>query len=87
MKKLLPPTGKAAQFDDDTYTIGRIKLEDRSLICVFNFGDQPKDIEISLDGSYRLYDFWTDEEVGYFANTMKLNSLEPHCAKVFYYEV
>ncbi|WP_262684107.1 glycoside hydrolase family 36 protein [Paenibacillus baimaensis] len=86
LKKLLPPTGKAAQFDDDTYTIGRIKLEDRSLICVFNFGDQPKDIEISLDGSYRLYDFWTDEEVGYYTNTMKLNSLEPHCAKVFYYE-
>lgn len=87
LKKLLPPTGKAARFDDDTYTIGRIKLEDRYLICVFNFDDQPKDIEISLDGSYRVYDFWTDEEVGCFKNTMKLNSLQPHCAKVLYYEL
>lgn len=87
MKKLLPPTGKAARFEDDTYTIGRIELGHRHVIFAFNFDDQPKDIEISLDGSYRVYDFWTDEEIGTYTNALKLNNLEPHCAKVLYYEV
>ncbi|WP_261305189.1 glycoside hydrolase family 36 protein [Paenibacillus andongensis] len=87
LKKLLPPTGKAARFEDDTYTIGRIELEHRHVICAFNFDDQPKDIGLSLDGSYRVYDFWTDEEIGTYTNALKLNNLEPHCAKVFYYKV
>ncbi|WP_284639428.1 glycoside hydrolase family 36 protein [Paenibacillus silviterrae] len=86
LKKLLPPTGKAAKFDDYSHTVGRIDLGDRQVICVFNFDDEPKDFEILLDdGSHRLHDYWTDEEIGVYTNSIQLRGLDAHCAKVLYY--
>jgi alpha-galactosidase len=85
LKKLLPPTGKAARFDDNSYTIGRIDLGDRQAICMFNFDDEPKDFEFLLNGSHRLYDFWTDEEIGVYTDKVQVRGLDVHCAKVLYY--
>jgi len=87
LKKLLPPTGKAAVFDDNSYTVGRIDLVDKQVICVFNFADEPQNFEFPLHGSRRLYDFWTDEEFGEYKDTVQVPGLDGHCAKVLYYKV
>lgn len=87
LRKLLPPTGKAARFEDTTFTVGTIDLQDRRVICIFNAEEQPKDIEIKLNGSCRIYDFWTDEEIGVFHDKLKIRNFEPHYAKVLYYRL
>ncbi|ULL16034.1 alpha-galactosidase [Paenibacillus sp. H1-7] len=87
LKKLLPPTGKAASFDDTGYTIGRIDLGDKQVVCVFNFDEEPKDFEFAIPGSHRLYDFWTDEEFGEVTDKVHVPNLDGHCAKVLYYFV
>ncbi len=82
LKRLIPSTGVAARFDDTTFTIGRINLKDRNILCIFNWDDCPKDIEIDLAGAFRIYDFWTDEEMGVYKDKIVLEELENHSAKV-----
>ena len=51
--KLLPPTGVAAEFDDATLTVGRMRLPDRRMICLFNWDDAPRDAECPAAGCVR----------------------------------
>ncbi|MCD9026419.1 glycoside hydrolase family 36 protein [Cohnella silvisoli] len=81
LKKLLPPIGVAARFDDRSHTIGRIDLGDRLLLCLFNREEEEKELAVSLEGKYRVFDFWTDEELGVFAGMLPLK-LRPHYARV-----
>src|SRR5262249_41958613 len=48
LKKLLPPTGVAAEFEDENLRIGTVKLKDRTLICVFNWGGEEAKIPVKL---------------------------------------
>jgi len=41
LKKLLPATGVAAEFEDHNLSTGIVRLTDRTLLCVFNWSDQP----------------------------------------------
>lgn len=82
LKKMLPPAGKAARFDDASCQIGRIRLEDRDMICIFNREDYAVDVDVRLDGSYRIYDFWSEEELGVHRHQFRLPQMEPHGARV-----
>jgi len=39
LRKLAPPSGNAAVFDDRDFKVGRIKTDDGWLLCLFNWGD------------------------------------------------
>ncbi|MDB5084422.1 MAG: alpha-galactosidase [Bacilli bacterium] len=86
LKKLLPPTGVAARFDDTSYTIGRIDLGDRQLLCLFNWDDEAKDVRLEFDGRRQIFDFWTDEELGVYNGSLELKQMNPHFARVLYYK-
>ncbi len=83
IQKLLPPIGEAAIFDNTDYKVGRIKLDNGVIICVFNYDDKPCDMEIKIDGFCTVADFWTDEEFGLFTEVISICSMSPHSAKVF----
>lgn len=82
LKKLIPPTGRAACFDDTTFTIGRIHHEDSLVLCIFNWSEEARDIEVPLSGNYKVIDFWSDEELGVFNTKLLLNSMAPHGGRV-----
>ena len=42
LRKLLPPTGVAAEFDDETLRVGHVRLPDARMICLFNWDDAPR---------------------------------------------
>ncbi|HKY41981.1 MAG TPA: hypothetical protein VJM50_02725, partial [Pyrinomonadaceae bacterium] len=45
---LLPPTGVAARFDDDSLRVGRINLSpQREVLAVLNWDDAPQKISVS----------------------------------------
>lgn len=83
LKKLISSTGVAAHFDDTTFTIGRIHLSNYTLLCIFNWEDSTRDIDSALDGSYKIVDFWTDEELGIHSNNLHIRNMEMHSARVF----
>ena len=64
LKKLLPPTGVAAEFEDETLTVGTVKLKDRTLVCVFNWSDEAAKIPVKLPRAGEVTDLWSGLSYG-----------------------
>ena len=64
LKKLLPPAGKAAKFDDDTFQVGLTVVTGGVMASVFNWGDEPARVRVRLPFVGKVTDFWTGKDVG-----------------------
>ena len=64
LKKLLPPTGVAAEFADENLTVGAVKLRDRTLLCVFNWSDEAAKIPVKVARSGEVSDLWSGQSYG-----------------------
>ena len=80
LKKLLPPTGVAAEFEDQSLRIGTVKLKDRTLLCLFNWSDAPVTIPVTLPRPGDVTDLWSDHAYG--RQTALSIPLKPHEATV-----
>lgn len=81
LRKLLPPTGRAAKFTDDSLQLGKIDFGDRKMVCLFNWTDHPKKLSAPLKHPSRLKDFWTEEDLGEHKTSIELE-LPPHSARI-----
>lgn len=77
LKKMLPPTGVAAEFEDETLRSGVVRLKDRALECVFNWGEEPEKIPVKLAGSGEATDLWSGRKYGRTQGVVEV-SLKPH---------
>jgi len=75
LRKLLPPTGVPAVFEDVSLKVGVVKLKDKHVYCVFNWTDAPQ--SISVDAKGPLKDFWTGA-----AASAELKDMPPHSARL-----
>lgn len=83
LKKMLPPTGIAARFADETFETGVTTLKTYKVYSVFNRADTPAERRITLPaGKYRLVDVWTGEDLGVFKNEYNLPPLPAHSARL-----
>lgn len=82
LRKLLPPTGRAAHFDDLTCRIGRIHFPDHLKLCLFNWSEEPDDFEIELPSPCYISDFWTDENLGLQSDLLQVKGLPAHSARL-----
>jgi alpha-galactosidase len=64
LRKLLPPTGAAAKFEDDSLSIGTVPLPDGQMFCVFNWEEEPRTFRLKLPRLGHLADYWTGEKFG-----------------------
>jgi len=65
LRKLQPPTGVAARFEDDSFRVGRIHLSRRrQVVSVLNWDDAPQKIAVRLARRGRITDFWSDAPLG-----------------------
>lgn len=81
LRKLSPPTGKAAAFDPFLQE-GRLREGDRELLFLFNWGESVESLSVDLRGAKKAFDFWTDAPVGLYGGHLLLE-LQPHAARVF----
>lgn len=72
LKYLLNSKHVSAKFDDTTFTVGRIDLGDRIMLCLFNREDKALDMKIPMNGTYSVYDVWHDKHMGEFENLIKI---------------
>jgi alpha-galactosidase len=82
LKKLLPPTGVAAVFDDDNLRVGTVDLPDKRMCCCFNWADTPVTLVKRLSKEVRVTDFWTGEALGRMTNRLTLEDMPPHSARL-----
>lgn len=83
INKCINGAHKAAEFDDLTFSVGRIQLEDKLLITVFNRQDTERDFSISLDENYSVRDFFSGELIDPQTSVIELKAFRPHLGQVF----
>jgi alpha-galactosidase len=64
LKKMLPPTGVAAEFADDSLREGVARLKDRVLVCLFNWGTEAETRKVRLPRTGSATDLWSGREYG-----------------------
>ena len=82
LKRLLPPTGVAAAFDDGNLRIGTITLPGKQMFCCFNWADIPVTVTKRLYRAIRVTDFWTGESLGRMDNRLTLENMPPRSARL-----
>jgi alpha-galactosidase len=82
LRRLLPPAGIAAEFEDAELRVGRITLRDQLKVCLFNWNDAPATISFSIPGSHQISDFWTGVDLGRHNNSFAVNDMSPHSARL-----
>jgi alpha-galactosidase len=82
LRKLLPPTGRAASFDDADLRIGRVTLGETRMLCLFNDDDRPRTLTVPLEGPCHVTDFWSGTSLGRREGTLTLPDMPPHSARI-----
>jgi alpha-galactosidase len=82
LKKLLPPTGVAARFEDGRFDIGHIQLSGSEMIALFNWGDEPTDRIIHLRKESKITDFWTGMDLGEHVGDYMMPKMPAHSARL-----
>jgi alpha-galactosidase len=82
LKKLMPPTGKPAQFADDSFAEGAVKLDGRTMVAVFNWTDQPEKRRVPLVRKSHVKDYWSGEDLGIQEKAIDLGILPGRSARL-----
>jgi alpha-galactosidase len=83
LKKLVPPTGVAATFDDEHLLVGTVTLPRTTMLCVFNWFDRPETMTAALGQPARVTDFWTGESLGRRnPGVIEIKDMPPHSARI-----
>jgi alpha-galactosidase len=81
LKKLLPPTGVAAVFDDGDLRVGTVTLPGKRMLCLFNWGDVPITLSARLTRASAISDFWTGAAMGNH-RVVTVPDIPPHSARL-----
>ncbi|KKI88973.1 hypothetical protein WQ54_28850 [Bacillus sp. SA1-12] len=80
LKKCLEQRYMAARFESADFRIGRIETANATLVCLFNWGEEPATYEVDLPGKCKLSNYWTDEDLGIHDTKFLAENIEPHGA-------
>lgn len=81
LKRLLPASGVAAVFGDDTYTVGRIDHGDHTIICIFNYTDEVRTYDIMVKTNEKSFDYFTNEQLHVYEKMGGSVEMRPHSAR------
>ena len=82
LKKLLPPTRVAADFEDDSLRVGSVVKKDARFVCLFNWMDAPQTISFKLPKKTAVTDFWSGENLGAHSSSFEVKNMPPHSARL-----
>ena len=84
LKKLTPPTGVAAVFDDDELRVGRMSIRGREMLCLFNWTDAPIALSATVTRASRVTDFWSGDDLGRHGpgTPIAIKDMPPHSARL-----
>jgi alpha-galactosidase len=81
LRKLLPPTGVAAEFEDQSLRVGHVALADARMICLFNWDDAPLTVTARLPRAVTVTDHWTGESLGRRESSLSIE-MAPRSARL-----
>jgi alpha-galactosidase len=81
LKKLLPPTGVAAAFEDASLRTGTVQLGNARMVCLFNWEDAPDTRSVRVTTAGSVTDYWTGETVAARGGALTL-TMPPRTARL-----
>src|SRR5205823_13121797 len=81
LRKLLPPTGVAAEFTDATLQIGFVRLPGARMACLFNWDAAPRTVGVNIGKTATVIDVWTDQSLGRHGGVLSIR-LAPRSARL-----
>ncbi|HJU44478.1 MAG TPA: glycoside hydrolase family 36 protein [Vicinamibacterales bacterium] len=83
LRKLQPPTAKAARYDDVSMQVGEVELDrDGRAMVLLNWDDQPRTLSFTLPRRSRVRELWTDEDLGDRTGSIAI-AMPPRSGRVF----
>jgi alpha-galactosidase len=82
LKRLLPPTGVSATFEDESMKVGMVKLAGVRMVAIFNWKNHPQTVQIRLPEAAYITDYWTGESLGRQAGSFEVKDLAEHSARL-----
>lgn len=82
LRKLLPPTGLAAKFEDDSMSIGTVNLGPVRMVCLLNWEDKPKSFRFELPRFSDISEYWTGETFGKRQGWFSVNEVPARSARL-----
>src|SRR5262249_40841672 len=81
LRKLLPPTGVAATFEDVTQRVGVVRLPTAHMMCLFNWDEAPQSLSLRLPQAGTGTDVWTEASLGRREGSMTI-AMAPRSARL-----
>lgn len=82
LKKLLPPSGVAAEFEDESLRVGVVEHAGKRTLCLFNWSDERQTLTVKLPRPARVTDFWTGKDLGKQQDSLTIADMPPHSARL-----
>jgi alpha-galactosidase len=82
IKKLLPPTGVAARFEDDSLQVGYVRHKGKTIVCLLNWDEQPRTLTCRLPGRCTVRDYWTGADLGRHENVFEVRDMPKHSGRL-----
>ena len=82
LRKLQPPSGVAARFEDDSFRVGRVRIGKREIVSVLNWTNAPQTVSVRLQRRSRLTDFWTDADLGVHSGALEIKDMPAHSGRL-----
>ena len=82
LKRLLPPIGVAASFEDDSMQVGLIELAAARMVAVLNWKDHPQTLSVRLPEASQITDFWTGESLGWHEGVFIVKDMPARSARL-----
>ena len=83
LRKLIPPTGVPAKFQDNSLRVGVMKLPKTTMVCMFNWNDLPQTVSFHGSESGQIKDYWSGESLGKNEGAITIKDMPPHSARLF----
>jgi alpha-galactosidase len=82
LRKLQPPSGVAARFEDDSFRLGRVRIGKREIVSILNWDDTPQNISVRLNRRCRITDFWSDAALGSHSGAFEIKEIPAHSGRL-----
>jgi len=82
LRRLQPPTGVAARFEDDSFQVGYIELGQKQIVCLLNWSDHLQSISFDLRRPSRITELWNNASMDASVRTVILKDVPARSGRV-----
>jgi alpha-galactosidase len=82
LRKLQPPTGVAARFEDNSFRVGKVQFAKKEIICLLNWADRLQTLSVTLRRPGQVRELWSGAALRTDGRTLILKDVPARSGRV-----